>query len=124
MRRLALLLPLAACAGLATPLPQSARLSSDRLTVTLTDSETCTGAKAEGTPTATGWSGHLTGCSQALPYEVRFDRHPNLLQGALTEVFGVIGAHGLLSPGGEVLVTDAKGTTHVFASPPTIPERP
>lgn len=123
MRRPMLLLPLAAaaCATLTTPLPQSARLTPDKLTVTLTDGEQCVGARAAATATAQGWAGKLAGCSQALPYEVRLDAHPNLFQGLLVEVFGVVGAKGLLAPGGEVVVTDARGQAHVFASPPPIP---
>lgn len=123
MRRPFLFLPLAAaaCATLTTPLPQSARLTPDSVTVTLTDSERCLGTRAGATDTGHGWSGKLSGCSQALPYEVRLDAHPNIFQGVMVEVFQAIGAKGLLAPGGEVLVTDARGVQHVFASPPPVP---
>lgn len=120
MRLAFLLLPVlaAACAGLTTPVPTAARLSQDRLTVTLSNGEICTGPRPAGQAPARGWSGTLQGCGQALPYEVRMDPHRNLLQGLLVELFGAVGAKGLLAPGGEVRVTDARGTPHVFVSPP------
>jgi hypothetical protein len=119
MRRFATLLPLlaAACATLTTPLPKEARLSRDTLTVTLTNGERCTGPRAEATPTAAGWAGRLSGCSQPLAYEVRPDAQHNLVQGLLVAGAEAVGTGGLLAEGGEVRVTDAHGRVHVFVSP-------
>ena len=118
MTRLILILPLiaAACAAFGPPQPVEAKLSPDRLVVSLSNGEICTGARAAATATPTGWTGRLTGCSQALPYEVSLDPHRNLVQGFVGDLFKLIGLDGL-APNGQVRVTDAAGHVMMFVSP-------
>ncbi|MBI1219179.1 MAG: hypothetical protein GC186_11580 [Rhodobacteraceae bacterium] len=119
MKRLILILPLvaAACATFGPPEPVEAKLSTEQLVVTMSNGETCVGDRAAGTPITTGWSGKLSGCSQALPYEVSLDPHRNLLQGFFGELFKLIGLNGL-APNGQVRVTDSAGRAMMFISPP------
>lgn len=115
---LALPLAVAGCAAFGPPRPASAELSRTDLRVTLTNGEVCTGAKAAATPIPGGWTGKLSGCSQALPYEVSLDPHQNLLQGFVGAVFKLIGLNGALAPNGQVRITDATGHAVMFVSPP------
>lgn len=118
MRRLLLTLPLfaAACAAFGPPQPVEAKLSPDRLVVSLSNGEICTGDRTTTTATPSGWSGRLAGCSEALPYEVSLDPHRNLVQGFVGELFKLIGLDGL-APNGQVRITDATGHVTMFVSP-------
>lgn len=123
MKRLILILPLcaAACAAFGPPQPVEAKLSPDRLVVSLSNGEMCTGERTTATATATGWTGKLTGCSEALPYEVSLDPRRNLVQGFVGDLFKLIGLDGLAA-NGQVRLTDATGHVMVFVSPkPTGP---
>ncbi len=123
MKRLLFALPLAiaACAAFGPPEPVQARLSTESLQVSLSNGEICRGDRATGTQTATGWAGHLTGCSQALTYEVSLDPHRNLIQGFVGDLFKLIGLDGALAPNGQVRIQGSDGTPRLFVSPQVDP---
>ncbi|HMO07511.1 MAG TPA: hypothetical protein PKD10_07660 [Paracoccaceae bacterium] len=104
-------LVLAACAAL-PPAPQTARLSAETLTVTLSDGTTC----------RTAWAaqGRLNGCGPGFGYEVRVVENPNLLRQIAQGLFAALGAEGALAPMAEVVLTDAAGATWRFVSPPPV----
>lgn len=117
MRAVILALPLlAGCAALqAPPQPQAARLSNERLTVTLTDGTVC---RADWV--AAGGAGRLEPCGPGFDYRVTVEENPNLLRQVFTEITGALGADGVVPPMAQVVVTDAAGRAFTFASPPPV----
>ncbi len=106
---------LAGCAALAVPaVPQAARLSADRLTVTLTDGTTCRADWA-----AAGGAGRLEGCGAGFDYRVTPVAKPNLLRQLAEGLAGALGAEGSLAPVAEVVVSGA-GRDWRFVSPPAL----
>ena len=113
MKRLAVLLLLAGCAGFsAAPVPQAARLSADVLTVTLSDATVC---RAQ-------WqaAGRLENCGPGFDYTVALDQNPNILRKWVQELALVLNAKGVVPPLAEVVITDAQGRAWRFASPPPV----
>lgn len=113
MRRFLIVGLLAGCASLGQPpVPQSARLSSEVLTLTLADGTTC----------RANWStapvGRLENCGPGFGYSVRVIENPNLLRQLFTGLTEALGADGSVPPLAEVIITDAMGRDHVFVSPP------
>ena len=114
MKRLALLLVLAGCAGFpGPPVPQAARLSSDVLTVTLSDATVC----------RAHWqaAGRLENCGPGFDYTVAVDQNPNILRKWVQELTLALNAKGVVPPLAEVVITDAQGRAYRFASPPPVP---
>jgi hypothetical protein len=113
-RSLILALALGGCAGLQTaPVPQAARLSSERLTLTLSDGTVCRADWA-----AQGGAGRFQDCWPGFGYSVEVIENPNLLRQVWTGLTGALGAEGVVPPMAEVVITDAMGRDHVFVSPP------
>lgn len=113
MKRLALLLLLAGCAGFsAAPVPQAARLSADVLTVTLSDATVC----------RVQWqaAGRLENCGPGFDYTVALDQNPNILRKWVQELVLALNAKGVVPPLAEVVITDAQGRAYRFASPPPV----
>jgi hypothetical protein len=105
---------LAGCAALeTTPVPQSARLSSEVLTLTLSDGTVCRAAWAEA-----GGAGRFENCGPGFGYAVDVVENPNLLRQLFTGLTEALGAEGAVPPMAEVVITDATGRDHVFVSPP------
>lgn len=101
------------CALLTAPaVPQSARLSAERLDVTLTDGTVCRADwKAEG------GSGQLDGCGSGFGYQVVEVAKPNLLRQLFVGVTDALGAEGAVPPMAEVTVS-GNGRDWRFVSPP------
>jgi hypothetical protein len=116
MRKFLGLMLLAGCAmPLAAPVPQAARLSSDVLTVTLSDGTTCRANWA-----AAGGAGRLDPCGPGYGYAVRVVENPNVLRQLFTGLTAALGAEGAVPPMAEVVITDAAGVERVFVSPPPV----
>ncbi len=99
-----------------SPDPVAARLSSDGLSVRLSNGATCRGGKPpEG---ARRWKGVLGGCPDGWTYVVLLDERTNPARFIVEAVLTTLTIEDALAPVGEVLVTDASGRTTVFASPP------
>jgi hypothetical protein len=109
-------LALAGCAALETaPVPQAARLSSEVLTLTLSDGTTCRADWA-----AAGGAGRFDACEPGFGYAVNVVENPNLLRQLFTGLTEALGADGAVPPMAEVVITDATGRDHVFVSPPPL----
>jgi hypothetical protein len=113
MRRLMMVAFLAGCAGQGQPVPQAARLSSEVLTLTLSDGTVCRADWA-----AAGGAGRLEPCGPGYGYSVTVVENPNLVRQLWTGLTGALGADGAVPPMAEVVITDATGRDHVFVSPP------
>ena len=114
MRWMIAALALAGCASLQTaPVPKTARLSAEVLTLTLSDGTVCRANWA-----AEGGTGRLDPCGPGFGYAVNVVRNPNLLRQLFTGLAAALGAEGAVSPMAEVVITDATGRDHVFVSPP------
>lgn len=98
---------------MAEPEPQAARLSTEVLTVTLSDGTVCRANWA-----AAGGAGRLEPCGPGYDYAVREVEDPNLLRQLFTGLTAALGADGVVPPMAEVVITDAAGVQHVFVSPP------
>jgi hypothetical protein len=88
----------------------AARLSADRLTVTLSDAATC---RAAWTAAPQGGFADCPG----LGYRVAVVENPNLLRQLLDGVTAALGGEGVLAPMAEVTVTDGTRDWR-FVSPP------
>jgi hypothetical protein len=107
-------LALAGCALVApSPVPQAARLSSEVLTLTLSDGTSCRADWA-----AAGGVGRFDNCGPGFGYSVNVVENPNLLRQIFTGLTEALGAEGSVPPMAEVVITDAMGRDHVFVSPP------
>lgn len=116
MRKMLAVLVLGGCAGLtAPPVPQAARLSSEVLTLTLSDGTIC---RADWV--AAGGAGQFRDCGPGFGYAVTVVRNPNLLRQLFTGLTEALGAEGVVPPMAEVVITDAMGRDHVFVSPPPV----
>lgn len=114
MRWLIGILALGGCAALqTTPVPQTARLSANTLTLVLSDGTVC---KADWV--ASSGAGRLDPCGPGFGYAVEVVENPNLLRQLFTGLTEALGADGLAAPMAEVVITDATGRDHVFVSPP------
>ena len=114
MRKGLMLLALSGCVGLpAAQVPQAARLSTDVLTLTLSDGTNC---KARWTEA--GGAGRFENCDPGFGYAVDVVENPNLLRQLFTGLTDALGAEGAVPPMAEVVITDAMGRDHVFVSPP------
>ncbi len=116
MRKVLVLLALAGCAAIGQPVPQAARLSTEVLTLTLSDGTVCRADWA-----AAGGVGRLEACGPGYGYAVRVVENPNVLRQLFTGLTGALGADGHVPPFAEVTITDPAGVDHVFVSPP-VPE--
>ncbi len=104
---------LAGCVPLLSdPVPQAARLSSEILTLRLSDGTVC-----RTTWTVAGGAGRLEHCGPGYDYAVRVVEDPNLLRQMFTGMTAALGAEGLVPPMAEVVITDAAGQQYVFVSP-------
>ena len=113
MRKLLGVMLLAGCAGLpGTPVPQSARLSAEVLTLVLSDGTVCR-ANWAAAP-----SGRLESCGPGYGYAVNLVANPNILRQLFTGLTTALGAEGAVPPLAEVVITDAAGIDRVFVSPP------
>ena len=109
-----LMLGLAACAPSAVGMavPASARLSTDVLTVTLSDGSVCRADWA-----ATGGVGRMDDCGAGYGYAVNVVEKPNILRQLAVGIVEALGADGVLAPLAEVVLTDASGRDYSFVSP-------
>jgi hypothetical protein len=116
MRWMIGVLALGGCAALqATPVQQSARLSADVLTLSLTDGTICRARWAEA-----GGAGRFDDCGPGFGYAVNVVENPNILRQLFTGLAEALGAEGTVAPMAEVVITDAMGRDHVFVSPPPV----
>lgn len=114
MRKLLVVMLLSGCAmPLATPAPQAARLSTEVLTLTLTDGTICRANWA-----TEGGAGRLEPCGPGYGYSVRVVENPNILRQLFTGLTTALGAEGAVPPMAEVVITDPAGVDSVFVSPP------
>ncbi len=114
MRKLLLCMALAGCTGTVpgNPVPQSARLSAEVLTLTLSDGTVCR-ANWRAAPV-----GRMDRCGPGYGYAVRVIPNPNILRQIWTELTTALGADGAVAPLAEVVITDPAGVDRVFVSPP------
>ena len=113
MRWMIGLMALAGCATLQpTPVPQAARLSTEVLTLTLSDGTVCR-ANWAATPV-----GRMDDCGPGFGYAVRVIDNPNILRQIWSGLTTALGAEGAVPPLAEVVITDPAGVDRVFASPP------
>lgn len=113
MRRSLIALPLlVACAMPGPVTPQAARLSSDVLTVTLSDGTVC----------RSGWTtaGRLDDCGPGYDYSVTVVEKPNLLRQLFVGITDALGAEGTVPPMAQVVLTGADGRDYTFVSPPPV----
>ena len=110
---------LAALAGCATvetvPVPQAARLSTELLTLSLSDGSVCRANWA-----ASGGSGRFQDCGPGFGYAVTVVENPNLLRQLFTGVTEALGTDGHVPPMAEVVITDSMGRDRVFVTPPPL----
>lgn len=112
-RSLLLVVFLAGCAGFGGPaVPVAAKLSADRLTLSLSDGTVC---RADWQ--ADGGAGRLEGCGDGFDYRVTPVGKPNLLRQLFEGVTAALGAEGILAP---MAVVEVYGTGRAwrFVSPP------
>ena len=117
MRVLAVLalVALTGCAGGGqAPVPQSARLSAEVLTVVLGDGTVCRADWA-----AAGGAGRLERCGPGYDYRVTLVERPNLLRRFWTELTRALGAEGAVPPMARVEISGG-GRSWDFASPPSV----
>jgi hypothetical protein len=114
MRQIVLCLLLGGCvsAPFGNPVPQAARLSSEVLTLTLSDGTACRANWAQAPV------GRMERCGPGYGYAVRVIDNPNILRQIWTQVTAALGADGVVPPLAEVVITDPAGVDMVFASPP------
>lgn len=118
MRWMIGVLALGGCAMMqSSPAPQSARLSSETVTLVLTDGTVCRAGWA-----AAGGAGRFQDCGPGFGYAVTVVDSPNLLRQLFTGLTEALGADGSVPPMAEVVITDATGRDHVFVSPPPAEE--
>ncbi|NUB46162.1 hypothetical protein GEU84_017345 [Fertoebacter nigrum] len=98
---------LAACAT--PPAPVAARLSTENLTVTLSDGTDCT---APASP-----EGRFDRCNADLGWQIAPDLPANPLRQVVEAVFTGIGAETALAPMARITLTDAAGRSKEFISP-------
>lgn len=117
MRAFLLVLPVLAmgCAGVPAPEPQGAVLSDKVLTVTLTDGGRCTADWRTG-----GGQGQMEGCAVPLTYQVVEVANPNILRKLWVQLVEALGAEGIAPPMADVVLTDARGRTWRYVSPPPV----
>ena len=116
MRWMIGLAALAGCAAIDTaPVPQAARLSSEVLTLSLSDGSVCRADWA-----AAGGAGRFDGCGPGFGYAVTVVENPNLLRQLFTGVTEALGADGHVPPMAEVVITDSMGRDRVFVTPPPL----
>lgn len=109
------MLTLGGCAALMQePVPKSARLSAEVLTVTLGDGTVCRADWA-----AAGGAGRLEPCGPGYDYRVTVVEKPNLLRQFWSELAGALGAEGAVPPMGKVEIA-GNGRTWEFVSPPPV----
>lgn len=114
MRKLLVVLALGGCVPLqASPVPQTARLSAEMLTLTLSDGTVCRADWATA-----GGAGRFEDCGPGFGYAVDVVENPNILRQLFTGLTEALGAEGISPPMAEVVITDAAGRDHVFVSPP------
>jgi hypothetical protein len=94
--------------------PQAARLSSEVLTVTLTDGTVCRADWA-----AAGGAGRLEPCGPGFDYRVTVVERPNLLRQLWTGLTSALGADGVVPPMAQVEIS-AGGEVWTFTSPPPV----
>lgn len=118
MRRSIVLLGLlAGCAGFGGPaVPVGAVLSTQTLTVTLSDGTLCRADWA-----ASGGAGRLDTCGAGFDYRVTETDRPNPLRQLFAGLTKALGADGALAPMAEVVVSSA-GRDWRFVSPPPLDE--
>ena len=116
MRKLLICLVLAGCVSAVpgNPVPESARLSNEVLTLVLSDGTVC---RADW---VTAPVGRMDGCGPGYGYAVRVIDNPNILRQIWTGLTTALGAEGAVSPLAEVVITDPAGVDRVFASPPPV----
>ncbi|MBU9697723.1 hypothetical protein GU927_007665 [Rhodobacteraceae bacterium HSP-20] len=117
MRVLAVLalVALTGCAGGGqAPVPQSARLSAEVLTVVLGDGTVCRADWA-----AAGGAGRLERCGAGFDYRVAVVEKPNLLRQFWTGLTQALGAEGAVPPMARVEIS-GDGRVWEFVSPPPV----
>ncbi len=106
---------LAGCAGIgSSAVPQSARLSAETLTVSLSDGTVCRAGWA-----AAGGAGRFDACGAGYDYRVTEVAKPNLLRQLFVGVADALGAEGAVPPMAEVVVS-GNGRDWRFVSPPPV----
>jgi hypothetical protein len=117
MRALWMVVPvvLMGCAAMPAPEPQGAVLSESVLTVRLTDGTRCTADWR-----AAGGQGQMQGCAAPLSYQVAEVANPNLLRQLWVQLVDALGAEGLAPPMADVVLTDERGRTWRYVSPPPV----
>lgn len=114
---LILLVGLAGCvAPMSAARPDQARLSSSVLTLVLSDGTVCR-ANWLAAP-----SGRFESCGAGYGYAVEVVQNPNILRQIWTGMTSALGAEGVVPPMAQVVITDAAGVDHVFASPVPVEE--
>lgn len=114
MRKFLVVMLLSGCAlPTGAPAPQAARLSTEVLTLTLTDGTICRANWA-----AEGGTGRLEPCGPGYGYAVNVVENPNILRQLFTGLTTALGAEGAVPPMAEVVITDPVGVDSVFVSPP------
>lgn len=110
------LLALTGCAAVETvPVPQAARLSTEQLTLSLSDGSVCRADWATA-----GGAGRFDGCGPGFGYAVTVVENPNLLRQLFTGLTEALGADGHVPPMAEVVITDSMGRDRVFVTAPPV----
>lgn len=105
---------LAGCAMPGPVEPQAARLSTEVLTVTLTDGTVCRADWATA-----GGAGRLEPCGPGFDYRVTVVERPNLLRQFWSELTRALGADGVVPPMAQVEISGG-GEAWTFTSPPPV----
>ncbi len=103
------------CAGMPVAEPQGATLSESVLTVKLTD-----GSRCSADWRAAGGQGQMQGCAVPLTYQVAEVANPNVLRKLWVQLVDALGADGLAPPMADVVLTDERGRTWRYVSPPPV----
>ncbi|WP_155947243.1 hypothetical protein [Pseudorhodobacter ferrugineus] len=96
-----------------SPVPATARLSADQVTVGLSDGSQCR---------APIGAGRMEGCGSGFEYRVELVENPNLLRRLVQGAFAALGTDGTLAPMGQVTLTDDAGRMYRFVSPVPVPD--
>ena len=121
MRPIAVLLPLALAACVTTQVstggmsPQSAKLTTEKLSVRMSNGQTCVGGVlTDGTRS---WGGPLAGCPEGWRYRIVLSDRTNPARFVVEEVLTALELDSALAPRAEVTVTSPTNFATTFLSP-------
>ena len=103
----------------APPTPVGVTLHRQTVVVAIRPGGTCSGLRARGQETGTGWRGTLEGCAAPYRYEVTLRKGRNPVRLVLEKGLDALGGADLLAPRAQVTIRGPQGRVWRFASPPS-----